>query len=246
MQARFVQARYVQGPVRFRRAFEQGPVRTRGTLWPLATIVGLLSCLTSFASAQRPLPLSGVIVNPTGAVGTIAAWGGYIDAGPQSTVALGTVEPDGAFALELPGTISPAALGEADVTSLCVGGGADVTITPARFGHMMVNFLLAFETSEPVGAMLASSDEAIQRLAGEERTPAEGDYLVYFLYVTETVRVEGACIGPNEEPVRYDMHARPGWNTLVMTYETVDGGLRAVLSSVDQVPADAQWRSNSF
>ncbi|MFO7546962.1 MAG: hypothetical protein R6W77_15835 [Trueperaceae bacterium] len=219
------------------------PVRFRGSLRQRATMVGAALCLASFAFAQRPLPLSGIIVNPTGAEGTIAAWGGYIDAGAQSTVALGTVRPDGAFTLELPGTISPAALGEADVTSLCVGGGADMTVTPARFGHMLVNFLLAFETSEPVGAMMVSSDEALERLASEDRAPQEGDYLVYFLYVTETVRVEGACVGPSQEPVRYDVRARPGWNTLLMTYETVEGGVRAVMSSVDQVPDGAAWRS---
>src|SRR5690606_29245824 len=108
--------------------------------------------LASIGFAQRPVPLSGVIVNPTGAEGTISAWGGYLDAGAQSTVALGTVAPDGAFTLELPGTIAPTALGEVDITGLCVGGGGDMTVTPARFGHMVVNFLLAFETSEPVGA----------------------------------------------------------------------------------------------
>ena len=217
--------------------------RLRQALGRRAALAFAVLLLASIGFAQRPLPLSGVIVNPTGAEGTISAWGGYLDAGAQSTVALGTVAPDGAFTLELPGTIAPTALGEVDVTGLCVGGGGDMTVTPARFGHMVVNFLLAFETSEPVGAMLASSDDTLKRLSGEGRAPQIGDYLVYFLYVTETVRVEGACVGPNQEPVRYDLRAGPGWNTLLLTYETVDGGVRAVLSSVDRVPEGAAWRS---
>lgn len=207
--------------------------------------VALLLCLAfaSTAHAQRPLTLRGTIVNPTGADGTIAAWGGYLDAGLQSTVGLGTVAADGSFTLDLPGAIADGALGYVDVTGLCLRGGQDMRVTPARFGHMVVNYLLAFETSEPVGAMLASSDEAIARLAAAERAPQAGDYLVYFLYVPDPVRIEGACVGNDDTPVRYDVNARTGWNTVLVTYETADGALRAVLTSVDAVPADAAWRS---
>lgn len=230
----------------------------RSSRWARALAASLIAlAVSSAALAQRPLELSGTIVNPTGAPGTIAAWGAYLDAGAQSVVGLGDVDASGAFRVELPGDIAPGALGQIDTTGLCMAGNAGVQVSPARFGHLVVFYLLAFEIESPVGAMLASSEEAVGRFtAGSDAEGAEAaeaatntvanhpdDYLVYFLYVTENVRVEGACVASNGDPVRYALNARPGWNPVLVTREVADGAVRTVLSTVDAVPADASWRS---
>lgn len=206
-------------------------------------IFTLFLALAALGMAQQPLTLSGTIANPTGERVSITAWGGYFDEAPAGSIASGTVEADGSFSLELPATLSSDNLQEADINGLCSDGGSEVRVTPESFPHAIVNFLLAYETTTPIGAMLASSTEAVTRWTAEPPMPQAGDFLVYILYVPSEVSVQGHCIGSDGTPMTYDLNASAGWSYVQLTFEQADGAV--VARTVKELPEGAAWQSPS-
>ncbi len=200
--------------------------------------------LVGAAAAQRPVTLSGNIFNPTGKSGTVVAWAGYFNMSVSGAVAFGEVAVDGSFKFDLPGELRGDVLQPLEAKNVCQTGGQDLRMQPTSALHILVNSLMAFDTSStPVVAMLASSQDFLERLEVDKRDVHPGDALGYYLYSNEPLTISGTCVGADGLNVTYDVRASRGWNLISYTFEEQGGELVGKFQTVRSLPAVLTWIS---
>lgn len=206
----------------------------------LAAVLALLGA----AGAQRPVAVSGQIINPTGKDGTVVAWAGYINMSPSGVIAYGEVKVDGKFALELPGRVIGDVLRPIEVKNVCQTGGQDLKMQPGSTTHLLVNTVMAFDlTRTPVTAVLASSKAFLDRLAADKRDVEPGDALAYYLYVNDALSISGSCVNSDGFEVTYDVKAAQGWNLVLYSFEARGPDVVARFETVKRFPAGIDWVS---
>jgi len=209
-------------------------------------VLTLLACLglLGVAAAQRPVTLSGTIVNPTGKSGTVVAWAGYFNMSPSGAVAFGEVLADGSFKFDLPAQLRGDVLHPLEAKELCQAGGQDLRMQPASALHILVNTLMAFDTtSTPVVAMLASSKDFLDRLTVDKHDVEPGDALGYYLYTFEPLTVSGSCESADGLNVTYDVRASKGWNLISYSFAEQGGAVVGKFQTVRNLPASLTWVS---
>ncbi len=214
--------------------------RKRRQVLALVACLGLLGA----AAAQRPVTLSGTIVNPTGKSGTVVAWAGYFNMSPSGAVAFGEVLADGSFKFDLPAQLRGDVLHPIEAKNVCQSGGQDLRMQPSSALHILVNTLMAFDTtSTPVVAMLASSKDLLDRLAVDKHDVKPGDALGYYLYSYEPLTISGSCESADGLNVTYDVRASKGWNLISYTFEEQGGVVVGKFQTVRSLPAALTWVS---
>lgn len=219
------------------------PKRTELGLKRLA-LLALVACLGA-AAAQRPVTVSGTIPNPTNKSGTIVAWAGYFDMSPTGAISFGEVTADGSFSLDLPGQLRGDVLHPVEAKNICQAGGQDLVMEPSSTTHVLVNTLMAFDTSStPVVAMLASSQDLLERLGANKGDARASDALGYYFYVDRAVRIRGSCVSADGMSVTYDVNAAAGWNLLAYTFEELAGTVTGRIATVRSFPPQLGWVSS--
>lgn len=211
----------------------------------LALVAGILTSL-GVAAAQRPVPVTGSIPNPTGKSGTVVAWAGYFDMSPTGAVSFGEVASDGAFSMDLPAQLRGDVLHPLEAKNLCQGGGQDLKLQPRGVTHVMVGTLMAFDTTRlPVTATLATSHDLLDRLAADKHDVRAGDALGYYFYAGSAMSATGSCMGADGLSIEFDLQASAGWNRVVYAFETRGDQVVGRFSTVRSFPADLTWIATS-
>lgn len=207
-------------------------------------LLTVAACLGT-AVAQRPVTVSGTIPNPTAKSGTIVAWAGYFDMSPTGAIAFGEVTADGNFSFDLPGQIRGDVLHPVEAKNICQAGGQDLVMEPRSTTHVLVNTLMAFDTSStPVLATLASSRDLLQRLSNDKADVGAADALGYYFYVDRAIRIRGSCVSADGLSVTYDVNAAVGWNLLAYTFEEQGGVVTGKIATVRSFPPQLGWVSS--
>lgn len=203
------------------------------TLFSLLTLA-LAACGGSIGSGPStpgtPLPLSATVEGYNGGEGTVTAKMQT----SLANVASGTISAEGAFTLELPGSLVPNQLVASAESFPC----STDTLTysaPDAAADFLTNPEV-IQGSEAVGTLSLSnraSDAAGLELGSKE---------VFPVYSSGALTVSGICTDAELGNVTtYDVTLEPGWN-YVLQELTDNLGTAATYSVVAEVPADVTWR----
>lgn len=205
-------------------------------------VLGL--ALSGLALAQPGPVLSGPLTDAAGATGDVTAYATYLSDANLKVLTYGTLGADGNFTIALPAALDTALLNPVDVAGLCAAGTDALAVEPSGTLHALLMFVMWFGDESGAGAVMASSDEAVDRLMTDEGALLPGDYAVYHLYAAAPFRLSGTCTDESGQSATFNITAPAGWS-LVRYGHGDDGDTSVSVTSLSALPAGAQWRSFS-
>jgi hypothetical protein len=192
-------------------------------------LLGLLVACDTLTPPEAPAPeLAGVVVawerGEATARAEVPAPGGA-----PFAVASGAVSSTGAFALTLPEQLEEGLLFLEDASEQCDG----LIVSPSYFKATTLAELAVYRRGEQLGSLVYRSFAAWLE-------PEPGDAQVAWLYLDQSVTMQGSCQSAGETTT-FDLRLQRGWNAFVWRFEALTDEQRSLSLRTGPLPANVRW-----